>query len=118
MIQYIGSPGKWDPTEIWLFQIKQLLQQCCRPWAPDPPGLGTTFDLKPEEAASSSSIAVILGDAGKINSMLKGSFCRGSTWLYIWGFPKIRGTILGIPIIRTIIVWGPEWGPLFWETTI
>ena len=23
-----------------------------------------------------------------------------------WGFPKIRGTILGVPIIRTIVFWG------------
>ena len=30
----------------------------------------------------------------------------------IWGFPKIRGTILGVPIIRTIIYWGLYWGPL------
>ena len=29
-----------------------------------------------------------------------------------WGFPKIRGTILGVPIIRTIIFWGLYWGPL------
>ena len=30
----------------------------------------------------------------------------------IWGFPKIRGTILGVPMRRTIIFWGPYWGPL------
>ena len=24
----------------------------------------------------------------------------------IWGFPKIRGTILGVPIIRIIVYWG------------
>ena len=30
----------------------------------------------------------------------------------IWGFPKIRGTILGIPIIRTIVYWGLYWGSL------
>ena len=37
----------------------------------------------------------------------------------IWGFPKIRGTILGVPIIRTIVFWGSTLGsPLFWETTI
>ena len=29
-----------------------------------------------------------------------------------WGFPKIRGTILGVPIIRTIVFWGLYWGPL------
>ena len=37
----------------------------------------------------------------------------------IWGFPKIRGTFLGVPIIRTIIFWGGLfWGPLFRATTI
>ena len=29
-----------------------------------------------------------------------------------WGFPKIRGTFLGVPIIRTIVYWGLYWGPL------
>ena len=28
------------------------------------------------------------------------------------GCPKIRDTILGIPIIRTIVYWGLCWGPL------
>ena len=30
----------------------------------------------------------------------------------IWGFPKIRGTFLGVPIIRTIVYWGLYWGTL------
>ena len=30
----------------------------------------------------------------------------------IWEFPKIRGTFLGFLIIRTIVFWGPFWGPL------
>ena len=25
----------------------------------------------------------------------------------IWEFPKIRGTILGVPILRIIVYWGP-----------
>ena len=29
------------------------------------------------------------------------------------GFPKIRGTILGVPTIRTIVFLGLYWGPLF-----
>ena len=29
----------------------------------------------------------------------------------IWDFPKIRGTILGVSIIRTIVFWGLYWGP-------
>ena len=30
----------------------------------------------------------------------------------VWGFPKIRGTVLGVPIIRTIVLWSLYWGPL------
>ena len=30
---------------------------------------------------------------------------------------QIRGTILGVPIVRTIIFWGLYGVPLFWETT-
>ena len=29
----------------------------------------------------------------------------------IWGFPKIRGTFIGVPIIRTVVFWGLFWGP-------
>ena len=29
----------------------------------------------------------------------------------IWEFPKIRGTILGVPILRIIVYWGLYWGP-------
>ena len=35
-----------------------------------------------------------------------------------WGFPKIRGTFLGVPIMRTVVFWGLSWVPLFCETTI
>ena len=28
-----------------------------------------------------------------------------------WGFPKIRCTTLGVPIIRTTVFWGLYWGP-------
>ena len=30
----------------------------------------------------------------------------------MWGFPDIGGTILGVPIIRTIVFWGLYWGSL------
>ena len=30
----------------------------------------------------------------------------------IWGFPKIRGTFLGVPILRSIVFWGLCGGPL------
>ena len=36
---------------------------------------------------------------------------HGAIW-YIWGFPKIRGTILGVPMTRTIVFLGLYWGPL------
>ena len=29
----------------------------------------------------------------------------------IWGFPRIMGTFLGVPIIRIIVYWGLYWGP-------
>ena len=32
----------------------------------------------------------------------------------MWGFPKIRGTLFGVPIIRIIVYWGLQWGPLIW----
>ena len=34
--------------------------------------------------------------------------------MVMWEFPKIRGTILGVPIIRTIVFWGLYWGTLIW----
>ena len=37
--------------------------------------------------------------------------------LVTWGFPKIRGTLLGVPIIRTIVFWVYIGVPSFWETT-
>ena len=39
------------------------------------------------------------------------SFARPGS-VSIWRFPKIRGTILGVPIIRTIVYWGLYWGAL------
>ena len=30
----------------------------------------------------------------------------------IWGIPKIRGTFLGVPILRIIVFWGLHWSPL------
>ena len=32
--------------------------------------------------------------------------------MLIWGCPKIRGTSLGVPILRTVVFWGLYWGPL------
>ena len=35
-------------------------------------------------------------------------------WMLLtkWGFPKIRDTLLGVPIIRIIVFWGLYWGSL------
>ena len=30
----------------------------------------------------------------------------------IWRFPRIGGTLLGVPLIRIIVFWGLYWGPL------
>ena len=52
---------------------------------------------------------VILGlyrDNGKEN----GFYYLGFR-VYGLEFPKIRGTILGVPVIRTIVYWGLYWGP-------
>ena len=27
-------------------------------------------------------------------------------YTHIWGFPKMKGTIVGVPIIRTLVYWG------------
>ena len=32
----------------------------------------------------------------------------------IWGFPEMKGTFLGVPIIRTVIFWGLYWGSPIW----
>ena len=38
-------------------------------------------------------------------------FSQNNTVGYsICGFPKIMGTFLGVPIIRTIVFWGLLWG--------
>ena len=31
-----------------------------------------------------------------------------------WRFPKIKGTLLGGPIMRTIVFWGLYWRPPIW----
>ena len=36
----------------------------------------------------------------------------GITSGLIWEFPKIRGTFLGVPILRIIVYWGLYWGTL------
>ena len=52
-----------------------------------------------------------LAAVGPLFSRISESHKR-KAYTHIWEFPKIRGTILGIPIIRTIVFWGLYWGPL------
>ena len=40
------------------------------------------------------------------------SYVRASGVGLIWSFPKIRGTILGVPVKRIIVFWGLYWGSL------
>ena len=47
---------------------------------------------------------------------LQGGYYLGLWQAYLqpgrkWGFPKIRGTILGVPLIRAIVYWGLYLGP-------
>ena len=44
----------------------------------------------------------------KMENEMETGIYRG---LWGLGFPKIGGTILGVPIIRIIIYWGLYWGP-------
>ena len=36
---------------------------------------------------------------------------RKDRTITMWGFPKIGGTILGVPIKSTIVFWDLHWGP-------
>ena len=33
-----------------------------------------------------------------------------SCYITHWGFPKMRGTSFGVPILRTMVFWGLSWG--------
>ena len=37
---------------------------------------------------------------------------QGLGFRVVWRFPKIRGTILGVPIIRAVVFWGVNRGVL------
>ena len=57
---------------------------------------------------------------GQLRTSASTGFIHSTSALYIyiyiciciWGCPKIRGTFLGVPIIRIIVFWGLYWGPL------
>ena len=48
---------------------------------------------------------------------LQGWSGKDATGEVMAGFPKIGGPF-GVSTMRTIVLWGVNWGPLFWETTI
>ena len=56
------------------------------------------------------------GDGGALQLLRDSGIDRNSS--SIWLFPKIRGPILLVPIIKTIIYLGLFWGPLFMEASI
>ena len=56
-------------------------------------------------------MGLVTGEADVSASDASGAL-ENSAAKEIWGFPKIRGTILGIPIIRTVVSWGLPLGPL------
>ena len=80
-------------------QTKKLIDQFFRKVY----GEGTAFAYTTPTCSST--------DHHIIGSLLRGLGLRSSP-LDIWGFPKIRGTILGVPIIRTKLFLGLYWGPL------
>ena len=55
-----------------------------------------------------------LGCAASVLGFLKKQGCPEVKSTSTWGFPKIRGTVLGVPLIR-IIIFGD---PLFKETRV
>ena len=47
--------------------------------------------------------------------MALGLFKESVKCIHVGGwFPKIRGTFLGIPIIRIIVFWDLDWDPPIW----
>ena len=53
--------------------------------------------------------------SGSFWQVLEGGFLHRamkSVLEAIWEFPKIRGTLLGVPILRIIVDWGLYWGTL------
>ena len=66
----------------------------------------------------------IRSNAKSIKGTFKGPKMEFRVWgdyrgyrVYGLGFSKIRGTILGTPVLRNIICWNIYWGPLYMETT-
>ena len=73
---------------------------------------GKSWDMRGPQVPANSVIEPPCGSAPKHAS------CFTMRIRFMWEFPQIRGTILGDPIIRTIVFWGLYWVPLFGETTM
>ena len=46
-----------------------------------------------------SEVQTIANSSAKLSCMVKNG-----------GFPKLRGTVLGVPVLRTVVFWGLYWG--------
>ena len=86
------------------------------------PGLRTTFKKEAQQLGIVPFKYIeygVYGDLSIIYPKPYSIYPRGTitfnllaTFGGIWGFPKIKGTFLGLPIIRTRVLWGLHWGPL------
>ena len=61
------------------------------------------------------NLFVVDGDPGCVLTELLSCNCCTDC---IWRFPKMRGTLLGVPIIGIIVFCGLYWVLVIWETTI
>ena len=62
---------------------------------------------------SDAPTSTVAGSARPPESTNQGPHLSPNGSFPAWGFPKIRGTILGVPIIRTVV-----FGGLYWEFPI
>ena len=69
----------------------------------------------PYASVANSAVDLVCTLAGRLGGPASGQ--KGRVAAHKWGFPKNRGSLLRVPIIRTVVSWGLYWGPLFRETT-
>ena len=82
-----------------------------------------TLILEPSKLSMQMQEALALNAASFLETaLLESIFGSHGTWAWgigfrdDLGFPRIRGTVLGVSIIRIILFWDLYWGPLFRET--
>ena len=54
---------------------------------------------------------LLIGPAGLPSCQVPLSKYHGTPFWMIWGFPEIKGTFLGVPIVRNTVFWRLYWGP-------